>query len=207
MEMILISDPEVLEGEHELIRECLERGLQNLHLRKYHATEREILDLIKRIPESYHPRIVLHHHHYLVRSFNFKGVHFNSFTKEIGDFPKGDLLFSRAVHDPRALEEVEEEVDRVLLSPIFQPISKESGNSCIPKAVLEEEVKGQKHPFELFALGGVSPEKVYEAGELGFDGVAALGSLWEPFKKEGTEKAVERFDAFQKVLSQWTQNV
>ncbi len=203
MEMILITYPEPLEGEQEFITELFERGLQNLHLRKYDATEQELLDFLKRIPPEYHQRIVLHHHHYLVRSFKLKGVHFNSYTQEIPSFPKGDLIFSRAVHDPEALEEVEESVDRVILSPIFPALSKEGDHPTTPPEKVEQWVRGKQYPFELYALGGILPERVSEAARSGFDGIAVLGGIWERFRTDGQDKALQTFEVYQKELEQW----
>lgn len=203
MEMILITYPEPLEGEHELIKDCFEEGLQDLHLRKYEASEQEVLDLLKRIPEKYHPRIVLHHHHYLVRSFNIKGVHFNSFSKGTTELPEKELLFSRAIHDAKALESEVMSIDRVLLSPVFPTLSKEGDRSLIPRDVIEDHVKKKSHPFELIALAGVTPDKVNELASLGFDGFAVLGGIWEPFKEEGKAKALQTFKTYQKKIDHW----
>jgi thiamine-phosphate pyrophosphorylase len=207
MEMVLITDPELLEGEQELIADLFGQGLKDLHLRKYDATEQELLDFLKRIPEEYHSRIVLHHHHYLVRKFNVKGVHFNSYTKDIEQFPKGQLLFSRAVHDPTLLPDVESSVDRVLLSPIYPTISKGGNEAPIPSKELEKWVQGRTHPFELIALGGIDPEKVQEIGRMGFDGFAVLGGIWEVFKNEGEDAARSRFEAFQAAIAEWPTQV
>lgn len=198
MEMILLTDSEPLEGEHELIAECFERGLQNLHLRKYQTSEQGIIELLKKIPENFHPRIVLHHHHYLVRSFNLKGVHFNSYSRGIEDFPKGELLFSRALHDPEALDRVERMVDRVLLSPVYPSISKKERKEPLPLNDLKRGIAGGPYAFELFALGGVTPERIRSIEEMGFDGFAVLGAIWDRYKKEGQDGALEGFEAFQK---------
>lgn len=198
MEMILITYPEVLEGEHELITECFERGLENLHIRKYGATEQELLDLLKRIPPDHHSRIVLHHHHYLVRSFELKGVHFNSYAKGVEDFPKGQLLFSRAVHELEELYKIEPLVDRVLLSPVFPTLSKETDRRPIPAEWIEKSLKENSHHFQRIALGGVTPERIEEIDRMGFEGFAVLGGIWNSFCHGGKEKALERFEAYRK---------
>lgn len=200
--MILITEPEPLEGEDELITAFFERGLSDLHLRKYEATEQQLLDLLRRIPPEYHSRIVLHHHHYLVRSFELKGVHFNSHIKDISSFPKGELLFSRAVHDPSSLGEVEPSVDRVLLSPLYPPISKTPEEGSLERTALDSEVKGNKFPFELIGLGGIVPERIGELWAYGFDGFAVLGAIWETYKKEGKEAAMLRYEAFDEEVRQ-----
>lgn len=202
MKMILLTDPEPLEGEDELITAFFERGLSDLHLRKYEATEGQLLDFFRRIPPEYHSRIVLHHHHYLVRKFDLKGVHFNSYIKDIGNFPKGDLLFSRALHDPAFLGDVEPSVDRVLLSPVYPPISKTPEEGSLSRELLEQELKGKDFPFETVALGGIVPERIGELQGLGFDAFGVLGAIWETFRKEGKEAAMLRFEAFDEEVRQ-----
>lgn len=193
--MILITAPELLEGEPELIAELFERGLSDLHLRKYDASEQELLDFLKRIPGEYHGRIVLHHHHYLVRSFGVKGVHFNSYT-EVGDFPKEDLLFSRPLHNPSAFGDLEESIDRVILSPVHDPLSKTSKRKVLDQEELRKALSEHGSSYECIALGGVTPERIAGLRELGFDGFAVLGGIWNIFREKGREAALERFEEY-----------
>lgn len=201
--MILITDPELLEGEEELLIACFEHGLENLHLRKYQATEQELTDLLKRIPEEYHSRILLHHHHYLVRSFQIKGVHFNSYVTDISHFQEENLVFSRSAHRLEDLEKVEPSIDRVLLSPVFPTISKESRRAPFSLEAIGRWVQEHEHSFKLTALGGVAPDRIGDLARTGFDAFAVLGGVWKTFREEGREKAIEAFKLYQKRAEEW----
>ncbi len=75
--------------------------------------------------------------------------------------------------------------DYVLLSPIHRPISKpDDARRPLGRARLASACRGAA--TKVFALGGMTPERVAEARAAGAYGVASLGWLWgDPADAEG----------------------
>ncbi len=53
MKLILISNPENVEGEHELINVLLDKGVDYFHLRKPGQTKKEVEAFLNRINPKY----------------------------------------------------------------------------------------------------------------------------------------------------------
>ncbi|MBO7318079.1 MAG: thiamine phosphate synthase, partial [Bacteroidales bacterium] len=66
--LIVITSPQLIENEAELLVTALDAGADYLHLRKPHSTCSEVAKLIDSIPCKYHPQIVLHDHHSLAEN-------------------------------------------------------------------------------------------------------------------------------------------
>ena len=75
MKLIVITSPEFLPGETELMQAMLEEGLDRIHLRKPGCTAAELAALIERFPAPFRPRITLHDHFPLQRTYGLGGVH------------------------------------------------------------------------------------------------------------------------------------
>ena len=60
MNIIVISNPENIPNEHQLIESLFEEGLEYFHLRKPTFSNKEMEEFIKQIPEKHHNRVVLH---------------------------------------------------------------------------------------------------------------------------------------------------
>ena len=69
MKLIVITSPEFLPGETELMQAMLEEGLDRIHLRKPGCTAAELAALIERFPAPFRPRITLHDHFPLQRTY------------------------------------------------------------------------------------------------------------------------------------------
>ena len=92
-------------------------------------------------------------------------------------------LRSRSLHKLDELRDTEEPLDYCFFGPVYESISKKG---YLPKVQLPElggvlynfkKSKSQK-PL-VYALGGIRRRKIPELFNLGFDGVALLGSIWE----------------------------
>lgn len=82
-------------------------------------------------------------------------------------------------------------LDYAFLSPIFDSISKEGYIAATfrPEAVVHTLHKAQ---MPVYALGGITPDKLQVVRDLGFAGVGILGAVW------AAEDPVEAFHTFQK---------
>lgn len=183
MDLVLITSPTTDEMELPFLNRMFRIGLKTLHLRKPDLSKNELRAYLDEIAKEFHHRIVLHDHFELAIEYDLKGIHFTEKGKDaFRDWRDYQGVKSWAVHDEMELLSLPREVDYVLLSPVFQSISKPDyeGNLNLDKAV--DYMKSGKVPAKVYALGGISPDKFAELNSMQFDGAAILGSLWEQYK-------------------------
>lgn len=100
MKLIVITSPEFLPGETELMQAMLEEGLDRIHLRKPGCTAAELAALIERFPAPFRPRITLHDHFPLQRTYGLGGVHLNGRNPDLPDGYRGTVA-GRATRSKR----------------------------------------------------------------------------------------------------------
>jgi len=178
--MIIILSPEKdLPNEMEILHQLFEHGLVCYHLRKPHKNFEEYSAYLQQIDTAFHDRIVVHDHHLIINEFNVKGIHFKEQHRKDhidnpGQYFKGLNMFGKTIsssfHEPKVLEDCYFEFDYHFLSPVCTSISK-------------KDYKGRgfdvNHSTKtIIALGGITLEKVAEVKQLGYHGIAVLGSIW-----------------------------
>ncbi|MBQ0050210.1 MAG: thiamine phosphate synthase [Bacteroidales bacterium] len=181
MQLIVITRPDFFPRETELVNSLFEQGLQRLHLRKPDATPEDMERWLQQIEPCFRRSIALHDHHALVDKWLLGGIHLNARNPqppETWDANKGVLL-SRSCHSLDELRTLSQDCAYAFLSPIFNSISKQGYAAQFSL----EQLKGvqEEMPFfdKVFALGGVTPERVPALQETGFRGVAVLGDIWQ----------------------------
>ncbi len=201
MKLILVSPSSLLEGELDLLNELFREGLTCFHLRKYEFTETEVIEYLKKLPGEARSKVMLHHHHYLMKTFPIKGLHFNRFHKDIQNIPKDGLCFSRSAHSLEALDTIEPVIDHVLLSPLFDSLSKPGHSGSLDHAAVKAHLGGHHYPFAIYGMSGVTVEDLDRVRGMGFDGVAVSGTIWNTFHEEGMNRAIENFKALQETVA------
>ncbi|UNY99921.1 thiamine phosphate synthase [Zhouia spongiae] len=176
----------VITAENLIVNECRQlnamfaAGLQILHLRKPGYTEKQYTKLLMGIETHYHQRIVLHDHHRLCKKVKVKGIHVKeAFRKQLGDrlydylqnYKKDGFTVSSSFHDVETLKSRVPFFDYVMLSPVFDSISKEGYHG---KGFMVEGIKDN-----IIALGGVTGDKLKSLLEMGYSGAAVLGAVWK----------------------------
>jgi len=187
MEVIVITPPKEVEKEHEEIHRLFKAGLRMLHIRKPDMTKAKLKEYIQKIPEKYHDRLVLHSHHRLAMNFKLKGVHLTEKHRKtefrlairlflLNVFKPG-LEISATFHHLKSLEVAKPRYSYVIISPVFDSISKEGypGAFSLPK--LKDAVEGS--PYAVFGLGGIDETKISFCKDIGFFGIALHGYVWE----------------------------
>lgn len=183
MKLLLISPEDVRADEIEVVRELFLRGLERYHLRKPTWSVDRSRDLVAAFPPTARSRIVLHQHHQLASEFKLGGLHWSERAGRPETLPVAGLN-STACHELSRLDRLVQDYDSVLLSPIFPSISKPGhGSTCVfDKALLrtkltESDRSGRR--ADVFALGGIDVSNTPICAEIGFDGVAVLGAIWQ----------------------------
>ncbi len=184
MKRIGLTTETLFDGEAELIVLLLDNGFDRVHIRKPECSAEELARLLRQIPDSYYPRLILHSHFELAATYPIGGVHLNRHNPVP---PKGFRgLIGRSCH---SLEEVAKsgDTDYCFLSPIYDSISKPGYASHFPLDTLVAAHKEGILTDRVYALGGITPRHLPQLQELGFGGAVLLGYLWRDKSRKGIE--------------------
>ena len=187
--MIVISNPDEIMNEINIIHALFENDMELFHIRKPDYSKDKMQSFISKINSKYHSKLVLHQYHNLAKEFQIKRLHFTEKDRlTIPDrFQKPVRYFSTSVHSIVDFNGLPNEFDYAFLSPIYSSISKE--NYVPTKNAFEEIKKRTNWHTKLIALGGISAVNIQKTINNGFDGIALLGTIWnnknpiENFKK------------------------
>lgn len=177
MDVLLITQPKLKHNEAILISKLFDAGLEKLHLRKPIHSALEISCLLDAIPEHCLPNIVMHRHPKLVADYGLAGYHFADGEK----IKSLSGTSSQSFHRLEDLLSINSELDYVFYGPVYRSISKKGYEPKVPLPVVRKTLSQlseiKKRP-KVYALGGIRRKKMIPIAEVGFDGVALLGSIW-----------------------------
>lgn len=181
MKRIVITWPEFIADEARHIIRLLDEGTDRIHLRKPESDIHDCARLLEAIPEEYYQRISLHDHFELLRDYPLGGVHLNRRNPLPPEDFKG--LVSCSCHSFEEVERRKQQCDYVFLSPIFNSISKQG----YAAAFTDDELRGAADSGlvddRVYALGGVSADKLPLLTDWHFGGYVQLGAVWKPIIK------------------------
>lgn len=179
MKLILITPPTFFVEEDKIITALFEEGLDILHLRKPDSAPMYAERLLTLIPEQFHKRIVVHENFYLKDEYKLKGIHLNSRNPNIPHNYKGHV--SRSCHSLEEVKEHKRYCDYVLLSPVFDCISKKDYHANYTSEEIRKAHKAGIIDKKVIALGGIDTDNIRQVKNYGFGGAAILGALWNKF--------------------------
>lgn len=190
MKIIVITPPAFIREEPSAIVRLLDHGVWAVHLRKPDSSVGELAELIRSIPAAYHSRLVLHDHFDLCADFGLRGVHLNRRNPNPPLRHRGTL--SCSTHSFDELNRRLPEVDYAFLSPIYDSISKQGyASGFTPEQLRSGQSDGLIGP-KVFALGGVTADRLVELESYGFGGAALLGEVWNRVGEPDFEDYVKR---------------
>lgn len=174
MQPIVITQENILDAavEVDVISRLVSRYGCRVHIRKKSCSLEELnyfcYMLSQSVDMSY---LTLHGHGDLVEKYSFGGLH----DKCRGSLSEGKL-FSMSCHSmPQAQEAV---CDYLFLSPIFDSISKRGYSSPYDMDELGGWLQCERCGGEVIALGGIDAGNIKRVYDMGFDGAALLGAVW-----------------------------
>lgn len=185
MKLIVTSYPTNIDNEHKILCSLFENGLDYFHLRKPEFTSEEMEAYLTQIPSNYLNRVVIHSHYELADKYVLKGKHKTSVIKETSNLER---FVSTSFHSLEEINNCTYNYEYAFLSPIFDSISKENYKSNFNKTELKSFFNIYKKEIKIIGLGGVNEHNANEAIELGFNGVAVLGAVWND--KNPVEKLI-----------------
>lgn len=193
MKLLVITSPDFLPDEAYIITQLFRAGLDLLHLRKPEADIHEVKKLLQDIPPEYRGQIVVHDFFLLKDACSLGGIHLNSRHPLPPENYRG--LLSRACHSLEEVEATASGFDYVLMSPVYDSISKHGYQSGYSQHALRQAREKGIINEKVIALGGISAENLQEIKSLGFGGAALLGDVWNRYRKqEDAEALLEHFE-------------
>lgn len=200
--MIVITNPNDVENEKEILHSLFEEGLSLLHIRKPDFSEMEMAQFIHQIKLEFRSKLVLHSHHELAEDFGINRIHFSEKERksEVDNparFSKSCRHKSTSTHAIEDFNALENDFDYAFLSPVYKSISKDDYS---PKTDLFEALKSRTNiKTKVIALGGISPENIDKTIQNGFDDFALLGTIWK------NENPIKQFKFCQKIVRSYFQ--
>jgi thiamine-phosphate pyrophosphorylase len=198
--LIIISNPSPIPNEASVINALFDEGMEIFHLRKPGIGIDELRTLLEEIEPAYYDKIALHQQHILGKDFELKRLHFTEMKRK--EMEEDDLLklresgyiLSTSIHDVKDYKKLKACFSYTFFGPVFNSISKQGYTSTITNGFVFPVSEGGPN---VIALGGIDTGNIDEAIKMNFNGVAALGTIWQK-----PEDGVQRFKALQKAWKQ-----
>jgi thiamine-phosphate pyrophosphorylase len=179
--LVVISNPTPVKNEAAIINQLFDEGLSVFHLRKPECSSQDLVLLLQEINPLHYSKIALHSHHSLAKSFGINRLHYTEASRE--QITEPDLIID--------YQNLSLHFNYVFLSPVFDSISKPGYH----QQTFNLSKINKKPSTKLIALGGIDANNCIRALDMGFDGVAVLGTIWK------SEKAVVDFKNILQILS------
>lgn len=196
MKTVLISDVQDHPKEFEIVQKGFELGLESYHLRKPHWDLDQILDFVRSFSKTDQAKIAVHAQDEIMTELHrinprlrihLKADQLEFYTALKKLYPEKHL--SHSMHelvDLHRLANQGYQFDYVFISPVFPSLTKadyqanwsdEQLKQVLNKVALLREQDSELN-FEVMALGGVECPLIEKCHQLGFQGVALLGTIW-----------------------------
>ena len=176
MKWIVITSPKFLQGETHFIPRLFAHGVDLLHLRKPGASIEECSQLLDKIPQEWHNRIVLHSHFELASTYRLHGIHLNHRSPQAPEGFKKSI--SCSCHSLKEVVHNKPRMNYMFLSPIFDSISKEGYGAAFTPEMLNDAAANKIIDNKVIALGGIDASHIQALKEWHFGGAAFLGDIW-----------------------------
>jgi thiamine-phosphate pyrophosphorylase len=194
--LIVISNPTPITKEASLINQLFDEGLSVFHMRKPDSSAQELVLLLQEIEPKHYSKIALHSHHYLAKSFGIDRLHYTEASrKQAGNInlleQEVDNILSTSIHSVADHQNLGTHFKYAFLSPVFDSISKPNYQACEFNLTKIDK----NSPTKLIALGGINETNCQKAYEMGFDGIAVLGAIWNSENKIEAFKQISQMCA------------
>lgn len=177
MQIVIITSEEDDFRETESIIALMEAGVI-VHIRKKNKSEKDLLEYLRSFPEKLRSRLTLHGFHQLAEKMNIGGIHLSGY-ETIDQVRNWKGRLSKSFHSLDCLKDDSNNVFYYgFISPVFDSISKKEYKSTFNVEELTKKLSERRTTFPVYALGGVTLEKLPEIKQLNFDGAAILGNFW-----------------------------
>ncbi len=195
MKLVIMTRPTFFVEEDKILTALFEEGMEHLHLYKPGTSPMYSERLLSLLPEMTYGKITVHDHYYLKNEYGLAGIHIDDEGKEPPKDYKGKYSFT--CHNTKDLGVMKKKGDYVFLDNTF-------GLHGTHGQILDEALRNDLIDKHVYALGGVSLDRIKEAKELGFGGVVVCDDLWDKFDIHSQldyKELINYFDKLRKVVS------
>lgn len=199
MKLIVISDPNFLPEEAQLINRLFTSGLSYFHLRKPESSRSQYANLLAQIDPAFRSRIAVHQLHEQAKELGITRLHFperercKTSALDIDQLVKQGYILSTSTHDLSAMKTLSQKFSYAFYGPVFDSISKPGYTSKVPDGFM---LKNEFKKIPVIGLGGINIQNMSKAIEMNFDGITILGALWQD-----PVHAIENFEDIKKILA------
>lgn len=200
MKVVAITSSGKSENEVKRIIALFDNGLEVLHLRKPKLSTKEIEAIIKRIPNRYHNRIMIHGRYHLAKKYKLRGIHLRRkhrnnklssvYLRLRLRLFNSNLKMSTTFHSLQSLRENKTRYDYVFLSNVFNSTSRfnleDSGMKLLQNVI-------SKSNQNVYAIGGVDDSHIRFINKANFTGAGLSSNL---FKQKQESAAIKELHDF-----------
>ncbi|MBN2742754.1 thiamine-phosphate pyrophosphorylase [Breznakibacter xylanolyticus] len=173
---VIITHPHCIAGEAATIEALLDAGADVVHIRKPDWDAEKVAQLIGQVDGQYHQRLCVHYHHPLGHRFALGGMHYS--YRDMPAIVSNEHRVSVSCHTMVEATHCIGKCNYLFLSPVFNSISKQGYEAAFNNDELKQYLMTTSSTTPILALGGVSVQTAPMARQLGFKGMALLGSAW-----------------------------
>jgi thiamine-phosphate pyrophosphorylase len=188
MRIVVISPETADSREIPAMSGFFSAGLERYHVRKPSWSAMALEAWLGHLPDAWRPRIVLHQHHELVAKLGLGGAHDRDVE---GDESAAGC--SRSCHDVPSLRRHLARYPSLFFGPIFPSLTKQ-GYRPAPDFPWEDlkRVLRERSPSDarVLAIGGITADGLRRCFDLGFDGAAVLGAVWNEMDPVGAYREI-----------------
>ena len=178
-----------------VLSQALEAGARMVQLREKDLETRELCELAKNLT----PLFTTHQAHWLINdrvdlviALEADGVHLRTDSLPVSVARKilgSERLIGISTHSMEELKAAESEgADFAVLGPIYKTPSKRRYGTPLGLQTAGQVCRASRIP--VYAIGGVTPERVGELRDAGFYGVAVISSV---LQSENIQETIHRF--------------
>ncbi len=196
-----MTQPTYFVEEDKILAALFDEGLDLLHINKPMSEPLYAERLLTLLPTSVYDRISVHQHYYLKQEYSLHGIHIDDPSQAV---PEGFRRHvTRSTSDISQLKEMKKKHDYVMLHSLF-----DSHHDGVKASLTLDQLRDARQrgliDKKVYALGGMSLERVQMAKELGFGGVVICGDLWNRFNiynEQDFRELVTHFKKLKKVTN------
>lgn len=182
--LLLVTDRHQLQGRSlsMVLSQAIRAGVPAIQLRERDLPTGELLSLARKIHALTAPRVVpliLNDRVDLVLAMNLDGVHLRANSLPVSAVRRligPDRLIGISTHSAEEVQRANHDgADYIIFGPIFDTPSKRSFGSPLGLDALADVCRESMVP--IFAIGGITGERVRDVRRVGAHGVAVIGAL------------------------------
>ena len=179
MKLVIMTKSTFFVEEDKILASLFDEGMDSLHLFKPGSEPMYEERLLTLLPEDCYRKITVHGHYYLKSEYRLGGIHIDNSAEPGPAGYKGQLGRTCTAIDQ--LRQMKKSCNYVFLKNVADCIEFPEEHASFTPSQLEAAASAGLIDKHVYALGGMSLERIRMARDLGFGGVVVCGDLWNRF--------------------------